>query len=67
MYVICAAAVFLTCSQQRVVDVLAVASLDTCSAASSVQIYSAKTKHINIVMYITMVNPPRVVMTELIM
>ncbi len=32
--VICAAAVFLTCSQQHVVDVLAVASLGTCSAAA---------------------------------
>ncbi len=35
--VICAEAVFLTCSQQHVVDVLAVASLSTCR-------YSAKTK-----------------------
>ncbi len=34
-YVICAAAVFLTCSQQHVVDVLAVASLGTCSAAEA--------------------------------
>ncbi len=56
LYVICAAAVFLTCSQQHVVDVLAVvASLCTCSAAAAnQQIYYAKTKHINIVMYITM-------------
>ncbi len=30
IYVICAA-VFLTCSQQRVMDVLAVTSLDTCT------------------------------------
>ncbi len=34
MYVIFAAAVFLTCSQQHV-DVLAVASLSTCSAAAA--------------------------------
>ncbi len=34
MYVIFAAAVFLTCSQQHVVDVLAVASLGTCFAAA---------------------------------
>ncbi len=33
--VICAAAVFPTCSQQHVVDVLAVASLCTCSAAAA--------------------------------
>ncbi len=33
--VICAAAVFLTCSQQHVVDVLAVASLGTCSATAA--------------------------------
>ncbi len=32
---ICAAAVFLTCSQQHVVAVLAVASLDTCSATAA--------------------------------
>ncbi len=32
---ICAAAVFLTCSQQHVVYVLAVASLGTCSAAAA--------------------------------
>ncbi len=68
MYVICAAAVFLTCSQQHVVDVLAVASLSSCSAAAAVkQIYSTKTKYINIVLYITMTIPPRVVMTELIL
>ncbi len=30
-----AAAVFLTCSQQNVVDVLAVGSLGTCSAAAA--------------------------------
>ncbi len=36
MYVIFAAAVFLTCSQQHVVDVLAVASLGTCSATAAV-------------------------------
>ncbi len=35
MYVIFAAAVFLTCSQQHVVDVLAVASLGTCSATAA--------------------------------
>ncbi len=33
MYVIFAAAVFPTCSQQHVVDILAVASLGNCSAA----------------------------------
>ncbi len=33
--VICAAAVFPTCSQQHVVDVLVVASLSTCSAAAA--------------------------------
>ncbi len=33
--VTCAAAVFPTCSQQHVVDVLAVASLGTCSAAAA--------------------------------
>ncbi len=33
--IIFAAAVFLTCSQQHVVDVLAVASLSTCSAAAA--------------------------------
>ncbi len=33
-YVICAAAILLTCSQQHVVDVLAVASLGICSAAA---------------------------------
>ncbi len=63
--IICAAAVFLTCSQQNGVDVLAVASLRTCSAATAaLQIYSAKTKHIKIVMYIIMPIPPRFVMTE---
>ncbi len=36
MYVVFAAAVYLTCSQQHVVDVLAVASLGTCSAAAAV-------------------------------
>ncbi len=71
MYVIFAAAVFLTCSQQHVVDVLAVASLGTCSATAAAaaaveQIYSAKTKYINIVMYITMPIPLRVVMTEML-
>ncbi len=35
MYVKCVAAVFLTCSQQHVVDVLAVANLSTCSAAAA--------------------------------
>ncbi len=35
MYVIFAAAVFLTCSQQHVVDVLAVASLGNCSTATA--------------------------------
>ncbi len=34
MYVIYAASVFLTLSQQHVMDVLAVASLGTCSAAA---------------------------------
>ncbi len=34
IYVICAAAILLTCSQQHVVDVLAVASLGICSAAA---------------------------------
>ncbi len=35
IHVICTAAVFLTCSRQHVVDVLAVASLGTCSAAAA--------------------------------
>ncbi len=35
MYVVFAAAVFLTCSQQHDVDVLAVASLGTCSATAA--------------------------------
>ncbi len=36
IHVICAAAaIFLTCSQQHVVDILAVASLGTCSAAAA--------------------------------
>ncbi len=35
MYVIFAAALFLTCSQQHVMDVLAVASLGTYSAAAA--------------------------------
>ncbi len=30
------------------------------------QIYSGKTKHINIAMYITMLNSQRVVMTEIV-
>ncbi len=34
--ILCLAAVFLTCSQQHVVDVLTVASLGTCSAAAAV-------------------------------
>ncbi len=34
-------------------------------AAAATQIYSAKTKYINIVMHITMPIPPRVVMTEI--
>ncbi len=42
-------------------DILAVAIIGTCSIAD---LY-AKTKYINIVMYITMPIPPRVVMTEL--
>ncbi len=42
-------------------DILAVAIIGTCSIAD----LSAKTKYINIVMYITMPIPPRVVMTEL--
>ncbi len=64
---LCAAAVFPTCSQQHVVYILAVASLCTWSAAAAAvyQIYSTKTKYINIVMYITMPFPTRVVMTEL--
>lgn len=46
-------------------DVLAVASLGTCSATAAVyQIYSAKTKHINTAIYISMLIFPRVVMTE---
>ncbi len=49
LYVKCAAAVFLTCSQKHVCGFLAVAS--TCSvAAAAKQIYSTKTKHINIAM-----------------
>ncbi len=68
MYVEFAAAVFLICSQQHVVDVLAVASLSTSSAAAAAwQIYSAKTKYVNIVMYIITMPIPlplRVVMTE---
>ncbi len=70
MYVICAAAVFLTCSQQHVVVVLAVASLSACSAtaaAAALQIYFTKTKYINIVMYIIMQITPRVVMTEIVL
>ncbi len=35
IYVICAAAVFPTCSQQHVGDVLEEASLGTCSAAAA--------------------------------
>ncbi len=71
MYVEFAAAVFITCSQQHVVDVLAVASLSTSSAtaaAAAWQIYSAKTKYVNIVMYLITMPIPlplRVVMTEL--
>ncbi len=62
MYVIFAAAVFLTCSKQHVVDILAVASLSTCLG-------TAKTKYFNIAIYlhIIMPIPPRVVMTELYM
>ncbi len=71
MYVIFAAAVFLTCSKQHVVDILAVASLSTCSAAAEyhILVYSAKTKYFNIAIYlhIIMAIPPRVVMTELYM
>ncbi len=57
-HVICPAAVFLTCPQQHVVDVLAVASS---AVAAVLQIYCAKTKHINNVMYIVMPIAPRVV------
>ncbi len=66
IHVICAAAVFLTCSQQHVVDELAVANLGTCSAAAAAayQIYSANTKYINNDLYIAMPIPPRHVMTE---
>ncbi len=47
-------------------DVLAVASLGTCfAAAAALQIYSAKTKHIIIVMYITMPIPLRVIISEM--
>ncbi len=35
IYVICAAAIFLTCSQQHVVDALEVVSLGTCSATAA--------------------------------
>ncbi len=67
MHVIFAAAVFLTCSQQHVVDVLAVASLGTCSAtaAAAAADLFRQDKYINIVMYITMPIPQRVVMTEI--
>ncbi len=59
-HVICPAAVFLTCPHQHVVDVLG--SSKSCSAVAAVlQIYCAKTKHINIVMYIVMPIAPRVV------
>ncbi len=60
-YFVCVA-VFLTCSQQPVVDVLAVATLCTCSAteATAKQIYSAKTKDISIAMYITILNSLKV-------
>lgn len=45
------------------VDVLAEASLGTCPATAAVkQICSAKTKHINIAMYIIMLNSPKVIM-----
>ncbi len=52
MYVIFAAAVFLKCSQQHVVDVLAVASLGTCSGRSSVADLFRQDQYIIIVMYI---------------
>ncbi len=42
---------FLHAHRRMSVDVLAVASLCTCSAQ---QIYSTKTRHVNIAMYITM-------------
>ncbi len=58
-YVISAAVAFLTRSQQHVVNVLAVVSWYYSS--------SSKTKHINIVMYITIPNPQRVVMIEMIL
>ncbi len=59
MYVIFAAAVLFTCSQQHAVDVLAAVSLVTCSAAAVQQIYSTKTEHINIVMYNYHTNPSK--------
>ncbi len=45
MYVIFAAAVFLTCSQQHVVDVLAIASLSTCSAAAAADLFRQDQTH----------------------
>ncbi len=57
MCVICAAAVFLTCSQQHVVDVF--------QQQQRCRSITPKTRYINIVMYITMPIPPRVVMTEI--
>ncbi len=55
-----------TFSQQHVVDVLAAPSLGTCSASAAQHIYSAKSKYINIVIYISLPIPPRFVMTEIL-
>ncbi len=54
IYVTCVAAVFLTCLQQHVVDVLAVASSRSIPPRPN-----------NIFMYIAMPIHPRVVMTEI--
>ncbi len=56
---VCYMGLFYICYvQQHVVEILAVASPDTCSAATAAQhIYFAKTKHINTAMYITMPIP----------
>ncbi len=60
MYVIFAAAIFLTCSQQHVLDVLAL----QVSVLALPLFGLPRPKYINIVMYITMTIPLRVVMTE---
>ncbi len=54
IYVMCAVTIFIT------------AACCGCAAAAQL-IYSTKTKHINIAMYITMPIPLRVVMTELLL